>query len=306
MTGLELPPGFVRNVLAVRGEDAGRAFLASLPAIIGRCRDQWGLAVGEPFAALTYNWAAPVTTRDGEAAVLKIATIEGDELAAEVGALRLFDGRGAVRLLAFEPADGAMLLERALPGTSLLDVDNDQATRAVGVLMSRLLRHPLPPDHPFPTLGGWARAFERLRAAHGGGTGPMPAGLVERAEGIFRDFLAEGWQPVLLHGDLHHTNVLAAAREPWLAIDPHGVAGDPAFEPAAFLRNPLDLTERLGASAVVRRRLDILADEFGYDRERVRLWAIANCVLSAAWSVEDGGEVPQGPIETARILHELG
>lgn len=305
MTGLELPPPFVRNVLAVRGEDAGHAFLAALPVIIERRRERWGLAVGEPFPALTYNWAAPVTTRDGEAAVLKIATIEGAELEAEVGALRLFDGRGAVRLLAFEPADGAMLLERAVPGTSLLDVDNDRATRAVGVLMSRL-RRPLPTDHPFPTLRGWARAFERLRQAHDGGTGPMPASWVERAEGIFRDFLAEGGEPVLLHGDLHHTNVLAAAREPWLAIDPHGVAGDPAFEPAAFLRNPLDLTGRPGASAVIRRRLDILADEFGFDRERVRLWAVANCVLSAAWSVEDGADLPEGPIETARILHEAG
>jgi streptomycin 6-kinase len=93
---------------------------------------------------------------------------------------------------------------------------------------------------------------------------------------------------VLLHGDLHHWNVLRAQREPWLVIDPHGVIGEPAYETGALLRNPNDrLLDLPDPPRTLSRRVDILSERLGFDRQRIIGWAMAQAVLSAIWSVED-------------------
>jgi len=292
----------VRNVLAVRGEEAGRAFLQRLPGIVEECAERWSMTVGPAYPGLSHNWVAPAITADGARAVLKVGFADDPEFQCEIEALRLYDGDGAVRLFAALPEMGAILIEQAAPGTTLLDVEDATATETVAFVMRRLWR-PLPADHGFPTVARWALAFARLRTQHGGGTGPLPGRLVARAEEVFAAFLAEGREQVLLHGDLHHTNVLAAAREPWLAIDPKGLAGEREYEVGAFLRNPLDLASRPGAAATLDRRLDTFATMLGFDRERMRLWAMAQAVLSAVWTLE-GGHVAEGMLETARILAE--
>ncbi|MFN8507991.1 MAG: aminoglycoside phosphotransferase family protein [Dehalococcoidia bacterium] len=297
-----LPEAFVHNVLAVRGEDAGRAFLDRLPAIVDECADRWSLAVQPAYPGLSYNWVAPVITADGARAVLKVGFAADPEFQCEIEALRLYDGEGAVRLFAALPEMGAILIEQAMPGHTLLEVDDRVATETVAFVMRRLWR-PLPANHGFPTVARWALAFERMRARFGGGTGPLPGRLVARAEEVYAAFLGEGREQVLLHGDLHHTNVLASAREPWLAIDPKGLAGEREYEVGAFLRNPLDLASRPGAAATLDRRLATFATMLGFDRERMRLWAMAQAVLSAVWTLE-GGEVAAGMLETARILAE--
>ncbi|MCC6386710.1 MAG: phosphotransferase [Dehalococcoidia bacterium] len=301
MTATEdLLEAFVHNVLAVRGTDAGRAFLERLPAIVEECADRWSLAVEPAYPGLSFNWVAPVVTADGARAVLKVRFAEDPEFRSEIEALRLYDGEGAVRLFAALPEMGAMLIEQAMPGTTLLEVDDRVATEAAAIVMRRLWR-PLPADHGFPTVARWALAFDRLRERYDGGTGPLPALLVARAEEVFAALLGEAREQVLLHGDLHHTNVLASAREPWLAIDPKGLAGEREYEVGSFLRNPLDLTSRPGAAATLDRRLDTFATMLGFDRERMRLWGMAQAVLSAVWTLE-GGRVAAGMLETARIL----
>ena len=98
------------------------------------------------------------------------------------------------------------------------------------------LRKTLPPEHRFHDVWEWMRGLERLRSAFDGGTGPFPAPLVERAEAHLGN---PSGQNLVLHGDLHHYNILSAEREPWLAIDPKGIVGEPEYEAAAFLRNNL-------------------------------------------------------------------
>ena len=102
----------------------------------------------------------------------------------------------------------------------------------------RELWRPLPPDSQFPTASQWAAGLSDLRKTFEGGTGPFPARLVEQAESLFRELLGSAEPSVLLHGDLHHFNILAGQRRPWLAIDPKGMAGEPAYEVGALLRNP--------------------------------------------------------------------
>jgi streptomycin 6-kinase len=204
------------------------------------------------------------------------------------------------RLLEAEPAEGALLVERLVPGTPLTALnDDDAATEVAGQVMRQLWR-PLPPNHAFPSVAKWAAGLERLREQYGGSTGPLPADLVVRAEALFRELLDSSAEPVLLHGDLHHENILAAERAPWLALDPKGVAGEPAYEVGALMRNP-----RLQPAAVLIRRATILAEVLGLDRARLLAWSFTQAVLSAWWSVEDRGYGGEDAIEVARRILTL-
>jgi streptomycin 6-kinase len=108
---------------------------------------------------------------------------------------------------------------------------------------------------------------------------------------------------VLLHGDLHHGNVLAAAREPWLAIDPKGLTGEPAYEVGALLRNPLpQLLSWPHPARVTERRIAQLSEELGLERARVRGWGLAQAMLSAWWSIEDEGELGEFGFAAAEVL----
>jgi streptomycin 6-kinase len=107
---------------------------------------------------------------------------------------------------------------------------------------------------------------------------------------------------VLLHADFHHDNILSAQREPWLTIDPKGMIGDAGYEVGPFLLNPDPHAGVAKSPRLLARRLDILADELGYDRERLRLWGIAHAVLSACWSAENNGTGWQNAIQGAEYL----
>jgi streptomycin 6-kinase len=113
-------------------------------------------------------------------------------------------------------------------------------------------------------------------------------------------------EPVLLHGDLHHENILAAGRQPWLAIDPKGLAGEPAYEIGALLRNPIpQLYTWPDLDRITARRIDQLAEELTLDRERLIGWGLAQAVLSAWWNVEDHGREWDDCLILAEILAKL-
>ncbi len=202
-----VPARLVRTALALRGP-AGEEWAQRLPSLVAACARRWSLQVEPPFPDLSYNFAAPARRADGTNLVLKICFPDW-EFITEADALRLFAGRGAVQLLEVDLDVGAMLLERIEPGTSLVILDDEAATSAAASVMRRLWR-PVPAGHRFPTVADWAAGFSRLRTRFDGGTGPLPARLVEKAERLFGELLVSSATPVLLHGDLHHGNVLAA------------------------------------------------------------------------------------------------
>ena len=301
-----VPKSLARTVTELHGE-RGKRWLDSLPDLIASCEARWRLTVLDAFAPLTYNYVAPTVREDGSEAVLKVG-VPCDELRTEMEALRLFDGHGAVRLLEADADRGVMLLERVRPGASLWDATEDVAVGAAVSVMRRLPR-PAPEGHPFPTTGRWGLGFRRLRRAFGGsgrGTGPFPPSLVDRAERLFMELEATAGGAVVLHGDLHHGNILAGTREPWLAIDPKGVVGETAYEVGAFVRNPTpDLFDRPEVERVLKWRLDRFADELGHDRQRLWGWSLAQAVLSAWWSYEDHGAGWEPAIECARLLERI-
>ena len=295
-----VPEKLAHTTIALRGA-AGAEWLNRLPAIISRCEECWSLKVDPPFPELSYNWAAPVLRTDGTAAVLKLS-FPNAEFKAEAEALRVFDGRGAARLLELDLERGAMLLERCEPGTPLTIVRDDKEATSIAADVLRQLWRPVPPDHPFPLVSDWVRGLERLRRHFGGETGPMPSALVKRAEVLFTELIPSQAEPALLHGDLHHFNILSARRQPWLAIDPKGVVGEPAYDTGALLRNPAELLDTPHPGRVLGRRIDQLAEQLSLDRSRVRGWGISQAVLAAYWGWEDSGRVWEEALVFAELL----
>jgi streptomycin 6-kinase len=296
-----VPETFARTIIDVYEAD-GVAWLERLPATIADCARRWSLSVAPPVPNLSYNYVAPAIRSDGAEVVLKLG-VPSTELRTEIAALRLYGGRGCAMLLDADADQGHLLLERLRPGTPLADLADDEQATAIAAEIMRQLWRPVPPDHPFPTVARWAAGMQRLRAEFGGGTGPFPVRLVERAERLFADLLSSMDAPVLLHGDLHHWNILAAERQPWLAIDPKGIVGEPAYEVGALLRNRLEVAPDM--KRLTARRIDQLAEALGFDRARILAWCLAQAVLSAWWSYEDHGSGWEEMVEFAETLDDL-
>lgn len=300
---MQVPDGLVDTIVSVHG-GRGRRWLTRLPALLEECRARWSLELGAPFGDLSYNFVIPARDPRGRDVVLKLG-VPCRELRSEASALRLFDGAGAVRLLDHDAGRGALLIERALPGTTLHSLPDDtEATRAAARLMLSLWCDP-PARHAFPSLAEWFRAFVRLRSNFGGGCGPFPPELIEKAERTFAVLNASSERAVILHGDLHHANILSSEGGGWLAIDPKGLCGAPGYEVGPFMLNrlPVDASDS-ALLEFMRARLSTFAEELRIDARRLAGWAFCYAVLSAVWDVEEAAEW-QPTTRLARVLERM-
>jgi len=286
MKTITLSEKFKGRVIGVWGEE-GRAWLNRLPDLITICRERWDLSIKPPLPDLSYNFVAAATRDGGSETILKIG-VPNVELTTEIEALRLYGGKNAVKLLEADPTLGALLLQRVTPGNPLSGLADDEEATMIAAQLMRDLPVPAPADHPFPTVGRWGLAFKRLRDRFGGKTGPLPRRMVEKAEQLLSDLESSSPQQVLLHGDLHHENILFDQEKGWLAIDPKGVVGDPAYEAARLQHNPIPgFLSMDNPQRVARRRVKILTSVLKVDQARLLAWGFFDAVLGACWSIED-------------------
>jgi streptomycin 6-kinase len=299
-----IPDNFARFMIELFGEE-GRSWLDRLPAILAACEERWNMKIGAPVGNLSFNYVAPAVLAGGTEVMLKVGLT--DEFPSQPEALRHFDGHGMVQLLAYDEHDAAMLMERLKPGTSLRLVEDDEAAISAAAEVMRKIGRPLPPQHyPFPTINDWGKGFTRLRKLYDGGTGPIPSARFDKAEQLYAELSASMDEPVLLHGDLHQDNILSAEREPWLAVDPKGLIGEPAYETGAILRNfwP-DILAIPDPVSLMKRRIDQLSAELGFDRERIYNWGFAQAVLSVIWGVEDTGRAEDEGLFFVEVLNAI-
>jgi len=230
------------------------------------------------------------------------------ELLSEMAALQVYAGRGVVQLLEADPEHGAMLLEMVSPGQMLSELEeDDEATRILAGCMGRIWQ-PLTPEQarPFYDLPRWTIALRRLRERSGGTTGPFARDLFEHAERLLAELLASQGPVGLLHGDLHHDNVLRGTREPWLVIDPKGIAGEREFEVGPMLYNPWGrILSWPDLKSIQARRIDILVEMLGFDRQRITAWGFVEAVLSMTWSIEDHAPDWDAILPVAEALRAL-
>lgn len=286
-TVFPIPPG----LKCLEGSPEGREWLNGLPGRVKACADLWALRFGTPYRDSKVSIVFPVTLADESSAVLKLQ-FPHPESAHEAEALRRWNGQGAVRLLAYEPEHHALLMEKCEPGDPLSGIEAEQA---LDVLIELLPRLWITADKPFTYLqqecAGWT---DQLPASWEHAGRPFEVKLLDAAlEALDTLPKAQGEQ-VLIHQDLHGDNVLRGAREPWLVIDPKPLVGEREFSVAPIVRS----YEFGHSRRDVLHRLDRLTHALRLDRERARLWSLAQTL---AWGFA-GDRVIERHLETARWL----
>lgn len=284
-----LPRKFVENTLSLCGERGGK-WLDELPEIIAALETAWNITSAGHFRNLSYNYVANASLPDGKSAVLKIALPLSDvEIYGEAAYLRAIDGRGAVKCLEFDRERQAILLERVAPGANLRSEFKKDQQRAVGAairVLKRLLR-PVPDvTDDLVSLDAW---FDGLRRAVGTS---FPQNLAERALAYYAELSQDTANIFLLHGDLHHDNILTAKREPFLAIDPKGMVGHVAYDIGVFLNNHRDWLEwdtRLEGK--LDKAIAEFAAAFELEEQVIRKWAFCQMVLSWWWLFDEMPEM---------------
>lgn len=298
-----IPENFSQRILQMHAEP-GRTWLAALPATLDSYAQRWSLTLHPPFA-LSFNYVCPATRADGREAVLKLG-FPNQELLSEMHALQHFEGRGMVKMLEADFEQQVFLLERIRPGVELVTVKDEDAVARIAAQVMQQFWQPVTSARPLLTVESWTSGLTKLRPFFNGTTGPFAPQLVEAAEQIFAELVPDQGERVLLHGDLHHWNILSATRQPWLALDPKGVIGEREYEVGALIRNPdLDHFSEAELKRVQTRRLDIFAEMLGFDRQRMLLWSLAQAVLSAWWAMEDEGDFWQQGMRCAQVLYDL-
>jgi streptomycin 6-kinase len=253
------------------------SWLSSLPEVIEEVEARWELEVGDPFLPGGVTaWVAPARAADGRDVVLKLCQ-DHPEGRDEAEGLAVWDGRGAVRLLAAGelPATRALLLERCRPGNPLRDRPESEQDPVIVDILRRLWQAPT--TGPFRPLAEmcdqWVADFEEKASARPVDFDP---GLVRAGLTLFGGLARSAERGVLLCTDLHAGNVLAAHRQPWLMIDPKPYVGDPAYD---VLQHLLNCPERLRRHP--RGMAHHMADLLELDRERVATWLFARCVVES-------------------------
>ncbi|GAA4743354.1 aminoglycoside phosphotransferase family protein [Amnibacterium soli] len=236
------------------------------------------------------TWDTPSSTlaagaRDGEPVIAKVARVEEERRGGRL--MAWWSRHGGLPVL--EHDGDAVLLRRATGGRDLATWAttgrDDEATRVLVDAVLALRAMPAPPASVgLVPLRTW---FLDLVDA------PQPDPLVDRAASLARDLLTDPRPAVVLHGDVHHGNVLDAG-DRWAAIDPKGLLGHPAFDLANLFCNPVPevAVPRLDA------RLDLVADLARLDRGLLASWVAAWCGLSLTWA----GEAASGHASTARSV----
>ena len=290
-----LPERFVKNTLDLCGKP-GEQWLNELPRVIKEIEENWSLKVEKPFPNLSYNFVAPCICKDG--AVLKIALpLNNPEIFNEASFLNVLDGKGAVKLLKSDENHRAILLEKLTPGKHLKELYQNDETKPleIAIKIQREIIKKMPEDSAFKRLEDWFKGFDKAANT------VFPREFIAKAHEFYKELSCSS-NKFLIHGDLHHENILSAEREPFLAIDPKGIIGDIGYEISVFLNNHLwwlasdaNLKEKLN-QAVLQ-----FSEAFEIEPRDLRKWAFAQIVLSAWWTFEDNGENWENELAFAEI-----
>jgi streptomycin 6-kinase len=269
---------FEQNIINLYGEK-GRQWQENLPNLVAQLANTYGLSNLKAVNNLSYNYVLS-GFQEAQPIILKLG-LDIDGSKREAAALMAFSGFGVVEILSKN--NGLLLLECAVPGISLKSYfpgNDDQAINITANVIKRLHKAPIPSTHAFPHIKDWLEALD--------GDLEIPLQTLQKAREIRDQLLKTADPDVLLHGDLHHDNILQNG-EGWLVIDPKGVIGEPAYEVAAFIRNPIpELLNHADAPNIIHNRVIRFAELLELPSQRIIDWCFVQAVLSWVWAIEDG------------------
>jgi streptomycin 6-kinase len=291
---IRVPAAFAEWRVHLDG-DAGRQWIESLPALVERLLDKWHLELEDPQPLHGALSLVLLVRRGDEPLALKVTWLADVTTLGEAAALRAWDGRGMVRLLAAEETSGALLLERLDHTRTLHALPIEEAAEVAGALI-RTLAVPAPAG--LNTLREVAANIHDILPRRQRALGdPVPPRWLAAARAPDLDGAGE---EVLVHADLHYGNVLAATRQPWLAVDPRAVVGTPEYSVPELMWTRAD---DLRTDADIRRLLGTLVRAGNLNGEIAHGWVVTRCVDYWLWGLEHGLTID--PVRCERVLNAL-
>jgi streptomycin 6-kinase len=251
--------------------------------------ERWTLTLdGDPI--ITRSSRLLPVRRDGVPAMLKVAMNAEERRGGAV--MAWWNGQGAARMLAHD--GNALLLERAVAGISLAKFArtgrDDEASRIICAAVAELHAPGSLPPPDLVSLTEWFEALQPAAAVHGG--------ILRRSAETASELLATQRDVTVLHGDIHHDNILDFGPRGWLAIDPKGLRGERGFDYANLFCNPDHETATLPGR--LAERVELVAEAAALEPARLLRWILAWAGLSAAWLIDDGMS-PQGALSVAEL-----
>ena len=272
---------------------AGRRWLDELPRVVAGLAERWSLDIGPSYRGGTAAFVASATDASGRACVLKVAMpLDMDELDTfrrSVLVHQLADGRGCAELYDHDDSVPAMLLERLGPNLADLELPLPQLLEAITTTLRTFWR-PIADDCDLPT--GTEKASWLARYIETSWTEldePCGRDVIDRAI----DYCSErgaAFDPataVLVHGDAHGWNTLAAEAGTFKFVDPEGVRSERAHDLSVPMREynaPL-----LGGDTkrLVHERAELLASSCDVDPEAVWQWGFIERVSTGLANVRE-------------------
>jgi streptomycin 6-kinase len=294
-----IPGQFKKQMRQMYGSD-GDKWIQSLPRFLHEFGQKHECDFGSPYI-LSYNFVAPLYYHNGKSAVLKVGYSASD-LTSELEALRYFQGDRFVRVLEENTEEGWVLLQHLQPGTPLKSVQDDAVTvRVTGEILSSLWKE-APVNHGFLTVKKRADSLHKLREEIAGKAGHLPSRAIDKAQTCFSELLASVSNDYVLHGDLHHGNILYSEENGWTGIDPKGVVGEREYDLIPFLLNEISSEDPIKQ---LEFRAKSFAEQLQLNYERILMWGYCHSILSGLWCLEDSLDCWENSFVCARNFERL-
>jgi len=301
---MEIPAYFMRKASRQFG-DAGRKWVNHLPALLAFYQDKWQLTDCVPAEKLSINLVCYARSAIHGDVVLKIEGPHAERYT-EMKALKLFNGRYACKCLEAGQDAAALLLERIIPGNNLRTLPDKQLQLEIGAELIAELPVPIQEDYGFPLYQDWiTEAFTSTLSRFEPDFRMQQ--MMSVADQLYHQICPAGSPQALLHGDLHHENMLQHRNDEWKTIDPQGVIGTPFLESARFIEN-----HAIEHGSVDRQLLDQSVEYLACRLEQTK-HAISSAVyilhvLSTCWGYEMNYselQISQGISECEDLLSYL-
>jgi streptomycin 6-kinase len=297
---MELPKRFIDTIINIWRSE-GSAWLDQLPQLVSHFSCKWNLTNIKICDTMQYNYVAFAYSCELQSDVVLKICLPSDEFIYEQQALLFFKGQGCIKLYDYDLSKGGMLLEAIKPGTTLktLFPHNDMNATLYAADLIKKLHHgrTLDPAHTYPTINTWLALLDNADM------NSIPSVHLHNAQALTHHLLTSQKDLYLLHGDLHHENILLSSQNSWTAIDPKGVIGELAYEVGALIRNPIvELLEQQNPHEIIARRLSHFSKVLAIERQRLVDWSYTQAILAACWAMQDKSNSWQKWILCAELI----
>jgi streptomycin 6-kinase len=294
---MRLPEKFINTMKSIHKEKA-EVWLKNFDKVTSDYEKRWELKIQEPFD-LSYNFVAPAIRNNGEEVVLKVV-LSRKEFLAELETIKLMKGKVMVELLEYDVDSRIMILERLSPGITLAEIDSEEEAVWIAAQIMKRLWIAAPEGTDIQTVTDRENSLKRIIENNPDGFKQISKETLQKALLIFKQLNSQISNPYLLHGDLHHYNILKNG-DSWVAIDPKGLIGDREYDVIQYLLNKLPETN---VKDTIEKRIDIFVKELNLDKKRLLLRGFSHAVLSTCWTIEDGN-YNEAFLSTIDVFNEL-